>query len=271
METARNLNIRQGKDVKPRKEKRRNHKKKGDAIVHQALRSRIRMLENSLPPLKLVPKYALQTKESGSFRPRSDAESQLIRAGFGASRSLRSSDLPQWATEYDGPIVSSKMRRGVDCYEVVLTQTVVISSTVGGVINTVVGNSPASYFDWASFAAIFDEYRCLGLEVWTQPTERYNKTTSIMTGPIWVLVDYDDITALTSTNEAASYASSKEKSLDTPWKYSARMNGIENSGFVTTSSPVNTFAIKMYTDNVTISQEYMRATYKVLIQFRQRD
>lgn len=90
-------------------------------------------------------------------------------------------------------IRSSYGTRPVDCHFMI---TQAITSTAGGVINTVLANtSLASANDWTSLAAVFDEFELLGVSIAVEPYNKYSKTTTL-SAPIIMVREDNDVTAL---------------------------------------------------------------------------
>jgi len=130
----------------------------------------------------------------------------------------------------------------------------------------VVGNNPASTANWASAVALFDEYRVLAMKLEYKPVE-FNGS-AITQAPMVTVLDYDTAAALTGYTLAAQYSSQKEFRGTNSWKRTAYMSGVENSGFSSTGSPVNTFWIKVYTTGNTATTGLGRYVVTFCIQFR---
>jgi hypothetical protein len=142
-----------------------------------------------------------------------------------------------------------------------------ISSTVGGVIASVWGDSPAAVANWSSLAATFREYRTLGFSVRYLPVNRYNKVTTTCI-PMFSVQDRSSATALASRNEASEYDSVKMHSLEDPFSDSIRMSGLPDAEFTATSSPASTYYTKWYVDGLTVSTTYGYALVTYRVQFR---
>jgi hypothetical protein len=146
-----------------------------------------------------------------------------------------------------------------------------ITSTSGGLIETVVSNNPSGYNDWSSVAAMWDEYRVLALKMHYSPINKYNSPTNIIKKHIYVLTDRDDGTAIASEALALNFESVKVHMLDESWSHTAKMAGISEATFITTATPVGNMWIKMRSDQVSISQDYGYIWLEALIQFRGRN
>jgi hypothetical protein len=140
-------------------------------------------------------------------------------------------------------------------------------TTDGGGVNAVVwSNNPTVAANWAGAAAVFDEYRVLQLRVEFDPI-RFNGQL-IAQAPIASVTDMDTATALTGYSLAAQYSSDTIHPGGVSWVQNAYMSGPQDSGFVSTASPVANFWIKTYTAGNTASTTIGRATVCYLVQFR---
>jgi len=152
-----------------------------------------------------------------------------------------------------------------------LSVTGTITSSGGGVFASTFVDNITGSSDWASCALLYAEYRILGVRMEYFPWNRYSKTTTIST-PLIAVVDRGGTnTVLASYDAAMQYASAKKKSLEDPWIMEARMNGVEDAGFlVTTSGTTLPFTIKVYADGLSITTTYGRYFFYWLVQFRGR-
>jgi hypothetical protein len=146
-------------------------------------------------------------------------------------------------------------------------------SASGGVVNTVFSDDIASANDYASFAAIWDEYRVLQMEVHYVPFNRYNLQLSNVDviGPCFVLVDRDDGTATASMALASNYESADLKSLCDPFKKRVNMASVEDAQFTTTTTTVARNWIKLYGTGFTSSVVFGTIHQFALVQFRGRN
>jgi hypothetical protein len=163
------------------------------------------------------------------------------------------------------------MKEEEDLMTTDLQFTGVLTSTAGGVIDSNYNSDPASYSlsDWTSLAALYHEYRTLGLRVEFYPNNRYSKTTTNCT-PMIVCVDRQSGGTLGSYQVAMNHASAKKVSLEDPWREQAKMQNAEEAMFISTSGTQALFWIKFYADSLTVSTQYGRAFVYLLIQFRGR-
>lgn len=174
---------------------------------------------------------------------------------------------PSSQTIYAGPIVRPADRSESDLHSVLLTYTEFLSSDGAGVMKPIYSDDVSGYADWASFAAVYDEYRALGLRVEYFPDNRYSKTTTICR-PLITALDRNDATVLASYSTAVAYASATKESLEDPWVREIRMNGVEDAEFVTTSTPAAKNYFKAYASGLSATVEYGMIVLYCLVQFR---
>jgi len=174
------------------------------------------------------------------------------------------------AQSYAGParLPRSSVQDVTDIME--LKSVLAITSSVGGVIDTVVDNNPSGYLDWSSIAALWDDYRALSLKIEFVPYNRYSKTTTTCKPFYWV-IDRDSNGALTSVNAAAQYESAELKSIEDPWHRTAKMLGSPAAQFKTTASPAFTFCLKAYQTGLSASTTYGELLITLLVQVRGRN
>jgi hypothetical protein len=146
-----------------------------------------------------------------------------------------------------------------------------IASDGGGAIATVFGDSPAAYIDWASAAALWDEYRVLCTTIHWMPLNKYNTPTSTIVGVLYHAIDRDDATALTSESTALEYESARANLLSDKFERTVKMAGIEDSTWITTASPTSRMWIKFYSSGLTASTNYGKVWVDAIIQFRGRN
>lgn len=190
-----------------------------------------------------------------------------------AKKSKRiSTNPPESQIVYNGPLVLSRGPEERHTTTVWMTygpSTLVSSGS--GVINSVFSNDPSGYNDWSSFAAVWDEYRVLGMTVHYAPYNRYNQSLSIIVGPVFLFIDRDDGTVQTTEALALNYESVKMKNLADPWKITAKMAGVAEATFITTATPVANLWIKSYASGLTNSITYGKTYISALVQFRGRN
>lgn len=156
---------------------------------------------------------------------------------------------------------------------VMYTDFTTFTSTGAGVIQPVINLSdPSAGQDWASFVALYREFRCVGAQITFRPDNRYSKTTTTCR-PIAGVIDLNDDTALTGYGQALTYDSHRLLSLEDPWVFNWRLKRddprsntwLDTSGF---SSPDGSF--KFFASGLSLSTEYGCMVIVWLVQFRGR-
>jgi hypothetical protein len=182
------------------------------------------------------------------------------------ARSKRSA--PSRAITYNGPVSTTKsMRDNTRTMTTMLRYYSTVTTTAGGVINTVYGNAPSSCVDWSNFANCYDEYRVLGFKVHYAPHNIYSKTSQNCQNII-TAVDNDSGGAIASYNAMTAYESAALRSVEKPFNITAKMSGVTQSTFITTAAPVANQWIKFYGDTFANSSIYGAVLIEFLVQFR---
>jgi hypothetical protein len=165
--------------------------------------------------------------------------------------------------------ISSKRQQ--DLHTVVFVNTLTISSDAGGAIAGVVQANPSisldsTWPDWSSAAAIYDECRCLGMEVTYDPTEMNGNL--IFQGPFMTCIDYDSNATPSGYPYVSQYASALTHKGSRPWTRRVLASGVEDLGFVGTNAPITPFIVKWYSGGNTVSRQYGFVTARLFMQFR---
>jgi hypothetical protein len=154
-----------------------------------------------------------------------------------------------------------------------------LTSTAGGTINNVFTSGSATWNNFASYAALYDEFRTLGMELEYFPSNRYTKVTTTCV-PVLGVVDRADTTALTSFTNALTYASCRPLSLEDPWtsrreyrgssvpSLTIKMRGVEEAQWLPVASTFNAMAIKLWSTGLTAATSYGLFLVRGMIQFR---
>lgn len=179
--------------------------------------------------------------------------------------SLTPREVPQNQIVYNGPIRSRVDSLQEDCHTVVMVYSSgAVVSSVGGTDATVLGNSPSNAISWAGFAAVFDEYRVLGIEAVYIPLNPYLANHGVTCS----VVDHSLSTPLTSINDGAKYESFRLHDATKQWSRKAYMCETSDADFIATSGPANTFYIKTYTSSAAISTALFEFVLYYRVQFR---
>lgn len=146
------------------------------------------------------------------------------------------------------------------------------------IINTTIPMSPTGTSEWASFIALYDEFRVLGVRLTMVPLQQGSVTT--LNGSIVVVFDNDDTTALTSYNAGLEYDTARPFSLiwyqnqgklfQQAW---SRPTAGANTPVIWTDVAAPTTqpgSIKFYSSGGTASTSYINYNLEYFIEFRGR-
>jgi hypothetical protein len=170
---------------------------------------------------------------------------------------------------YNGPLRLPGKLDNKDLVEVEMTQDVAVTSSSGGVINTVVANNQAAFLDGTSLIALWDEWRCLSMELEYIPNVWGSAYTSTATTCIYGVVDNDNATALTAYSSAADYASVVGFSPSQPCQMVWKMSGSEDAQFINNTATATGW-FKFYATGEAASTGYGRFLVKAIFQYRGR-
>jgi hypothetical protein len=141
-------------------------------------------------------------------------------------------------------------------------------STSGSYYSAAFNATPSGAANWSNFAALWDEYRLLGFEVEFVPINQYQTTSASYPSGL-VVVDHTDTTVLADATAACKYESVKLVSFRHRWKESWKMNGIEESVWVDTSSPATFGSIKIVSTSTFTSSNLVGSyLHTFRVQFR---
>ncbi len=182
-------------------------------------------------------------------------------------------ETPSSAVVYRGPCDSRALKNAYDLHTLVFGFSNPITSSAGGVINTVFDpySQLTSSGNWSSASALFSSYRILGYRLVLMPINQYNKATATTVNPGMILVDRESNTAITTSSAAAAYGSADFVSLERKIVREVRMNGVDEASFIDVAAApatANRFFIKLYFDGLTASTNYLLYLGWVVVQFR---
>lgn len=176
---------------------------------------------------------------------------------------------------YRGPTQMPKAKQEDDTWVTQINIINAVASTAGGVINTVF--TPASQIqsssDWASLAALWNEFRILSVRVQLIPWNKYNLPSTTIAAPVYSVIDRSTTTALASLSSVANYNSAEQHEPSTKIVRVAKMEDVEEAIWTSTSTaPANDtqFHVKLYSagnSNSTIYYDYFNS---YMVQFRGR-
>ncbi len=163
---------------------------------------------------------------------------------------MRQDPLTVAIPKYLGPIhlPSNKNQTGM----VRFNSSFVVNATTsgGGTIDLVFGNTPTAIGNWTTFQGIFNEYRILGFEVEYVP---YKNVATWSYGSAISVVDHDASASLGSQTVALNHESALKHTMYQNWRRSARAEGVEEFDWIPTASPTAQYYVKVYsTGNSTI-------------------
>ncbi len=176
---------------------------------------------------------------------------------------------------YKGPSRLPKSQSQLDLYTTQINNAGTLSSSAGGVLNTVFDwySQSSTPTDWASFANLYTEYRILSMEIEFIPWNKYNQPTTSAMPPVYFVVDKSNNTVLGSIAQAIAYDSCKVESSQEKLKMSVKMSSVEESQFVAIGSSPATSArsyIKMYGSGFAASANVYDFVCRCVVQFRGR-
>lgn len=182
-------------------------------------------------------------------------------------------ELPINALKYSGPINTSAYKQACDVHTFVVHNSGQLTSSAGGVLNTVFTNSnqAGASADWTGLSALFKEYRILAMQIDYIPWNQYSKASTTVVTPLYVVSDRETATALTSVADAVGSASCRIYSLDNKWSRSIRMDGVEESQWTVSGSAVASTActyLKCYASGLSNSTIYGDFISSCVVQFR---
>jgi len=170
-------------------------------------------------------------------------------------------------TRYDGPL---RIPRTFEQDHVIaqnFSYYFPLNATVGGVVdNSYADSSVASVNDWANLAGAFHEYRVLAFEMKYVPLVSY--TTNYP--PFATVVDRQTSLTLGAYTAAANHESVQLDSSRYNIKRVIKMDGVDESGWIATSTTAAHMYIKMYGSGFTSAQNVGNILFTYLVQFRGR-
>ncbi len=179
------------------------------------------------------------------------------------------------AISYNGPTSLPKTNVGNETQVVEIKYVGSISTSAGGVINTVLDSYAqcTSSPDWASLGNLWQEARVLSMHTHLEPYNKYNQPTTNALAPVYVVVARDSNTALASLSEVAGYNSSEIHAPSTAISKVIKMADSGEAQFTPTGSgpaAEDRLYIKFYSSgnaNSIAVYDYMTT---LLVQFRGR-
>lgn len=148
---------------------------------------------------------------------------------------------------YLGPVITANEIQSISTTSGVLHYVTQIVSSGAGAIVTAIDKDPSSVApEWASWVALFDEYRVLAMEVNYVPRNEYLGSITLMPSVI-AAVDHDDATTPPTFASVFSKSSSKICNMAQPWKMTWRMSGNPDNTWSDLNAPATgKGSIKIY-------------------------
>lgn len=177
---------------------------------------------------------------------------------------------PSGQVTYSGPLRLPRASANVTNRVERLTLVVTVQSTGAGIINNVFGNDLFTMTESADFTAIYDEYRCLGLEYKYVPNYK-NVQGTIGFGPLICVVDRDSNAALLTLSAAFNYESALCVTAGTSFTKVVKMDSVKDAGYLSTApGNVDTWWVKLYGNSVNNTTNYGVMYISGLYEFRGR-
>lgn len=179
------------------------------------------------------------------------------------------------ATVYRGPLEIPQAKKVNDVWSTQINIIGSIGSNGSGVINTVFDpvNQIQTSSDWASLAAVWNEYRVLSAKLQMTPWNKYNLPTTTTVTPINSVLDRNDNATLGSLSAAANYNSCEQHDPSTQFTRSIRMDSVDEAEWINTGTSPGAaarFYIKLYSSGNTPSIVFYDYIAKYVVQFRGR-
>jgi len=143
-----------------------------------------------------------------------------------------------------------------------------VAADGAGTYSSNFSNGASSSPDWASYAAIFDEYRVIALKVVYTPVLYVGGSTATQFQPIATVIDYDDGNVPATMSGMSEFSSFKEHAPLKPWSVVALAQSVSDLQFIDTASPAATFNIHALSLGNTASVNLGRLKVQYLTQFR---
>jgi len=170
--------------------------------------------------------------------------------------------------EYKGRIGTPGSITAKELHTVQMDSTFAITSSSGGVINTVISNDPSVATSWSIWAGLYQNYRTLGFSIFYAPFNQYNRVSTTV-APLVTIMDRDgNSTALLSYDNASQFSSMRFADLSHRWNRSIQMSGSQDGVFSPTGFPLPTYFIKLFSGGNSLSTTYGQLFVRHLVQFQ---
>jgi hypothetical protein len=174
-------------------------------------------------------------------------------------------------TQYSGPVILPAGKQEADLHTVNLMSPVALTSSGAGVLDAIITDDPSGYSDWASFAALFHEYRVLAMEATFVPNNRYDTTAVKPHVPFMFVSDREGSTVLGGYANALNHPSCViGNTSDKKIFIRVNMSNAKEAQFTTVGTPTAKHWIKYYANGLAFTAPYGQIFVRLLIQFRGR-
>ncbi len=179
------------------------------------------------------------------------------------------------ALAYTGPLRYPRARVENDVYTMQINVANAVASNGAGLIATVFDsdNQLKASTDWSSFAALYNEYRTLSMEVELTPWNKYNLPTTTQAAPMYTVIDRNDNSALSSLSGTVNYDSVEAHQPSSRVLRAVKMDGPDEAEWISTANTPTSTArmyIKLYGAGNTASTTYYDYLNRLMVQFRGR-
>lgn len=182
--------------------------------------------------------------------------------------------LPADAVVYRGPVRSVAPKNPDDMVTIGLSFANPVNGAASGGINYALYQKDCtSCTDWASCAAMYGEYRVLGLECEYLPHFGWGNATVAHSAGFSIVSHSSDVFAVSpSLDQLVQHADWKAFNTGTPFKIDWRMSSVEEGDFNSTAAPSTVIlgGIQLYAPAAVTVMQYGYAVNTFLIQFRDR-
>jgi len=192
-------------------------------------------------------------------------------------RRQRQQTVPSQSLAYFGPVTptpSSLRRRAFHTAWLRLEST--IASSAGGIISPIYSSADPRTLstDFSGFAALYSEYRVVGIHLKYYPKLFGAVDNVLITGlPVSTAMQTGTLSAATAYSDLIGADSLKKWAINQMFSFSARSSGADEMGFTPIGSDpatASTFCIKSYASGYAASTTYGTIVTTYTVQFQNR-
>ncbi len=166
---------------------------------------------------------------------------------------------------YRGPIHLPSNMSSTKPVKINSTYYVAATTSGGGVIDVVFGNSPAVLNEWTTWQTLYHEYRVLGMELHYVPIKN---VANWAYGIGLSVVDRESSSALGSITAATNHESCEIHQMYNTFKRKVLMSGTDEATWKDISTPVAQNFIKVYSSGNATIQTIGGFFLEFLLEFR---